>query len=79
MSLVQSEQLEDLIYSPIPSLNMKIYVIANKKTTENRFIAIFRRSVLMTLLIQSDKAAILLQYIKDVIENKSNHVLKSSL
>lgn len=74
--IIQSEQLEDNIFS-IPSLNMNI-CYKEQKTTESMSYK-FLEEKFNDFFDTPDKAAILLQYIKDNRKQEVNHVLKSSL
>ena len=74
--LIQSEQLEDNIFS-IPSLNTNI-CYKQQKTSESMSYK-FLEEKLNDFFDTPDKSAILLQYIKDNRKQEISHVLKSSL
>ena len=74
--LIQSEQLEDNIFS-IPSLNTNI-CYKQQKTSESMSYK-FLEEKFNEFFDTPDKAAILLQYIKDNRKQEISHVLKSSL
>ena len=74
--LIQSEQLEDNIFS-IPSLNTNI-CYKEQKTSESMSYK-FLEEKFNDFFDTPDKAAILLQYIKDNRKQEVTHVLKSSL
>ena len=74
--LIQSEQLEDNIFS-IPSLNTNI-CYKEQKTSESMSYK-FLEEKFNDFFDTPDKAAILLQYIKDNRKQELSHVLKSSL
>ena len=74
--LIQSEQLEDNIFS-IPSLNTNI-CYKEQKTSESMSYK-FLEEKFNEFFDTPDKAAILLQYIKDNRKQEVSHVLKSSL
>ena len=74
--LIQSEQLEDNIFS-ISSLNMNI-CYKEQKTSESISYK-FLEEKFNDFFDTPDKAAILLQYIKDNRKQEVTHVLKSSL
>ena len=74
--LIQSEQMEDNIFS-ISSLNMNI-CYKEQKTSESMSYK-FLEEKFNDFFDTPDKAAILLQYIKDNRKQEVTHVLKSSL
>lgn len=74
--LIQSEQLEDNIFS-IPSLNTNI-CYKQQKTSESMSYK-FLEEKFNEFFDTPDKSAILLQYIKDNRKQEISHVLKSSL
>ena len=74
--VIQSEQLEDNIFS-IPSLQTNV-VIKETKTSESLSYK-FLEDKLNDYFDTPDKAAILLQYLKDNRKHVVNHVLKSSV
>ena len=74
--LIQSEQLEDNIFS-IPSLNTNI-CYKQQKTSESMSYK-FLEEKFNEFFDTPDKAAILLQYIKDNRKQEISHVLKSSV
>ena len=74
--LIQSEQLEDNIFS-IPSLHTNI-CYKQQKTSESMSYK-FLEEKFNDFFDTPDKAAILLQYIKDNRKQEITHVLKSSL